>query len=186
MPIYHLILSPSHPVENVVNYYKSWLGRRIGDFIARYSKPHVTLAMFQMNVRKEIGLLHSMKLAAAEETPFSLYTHGFGFFDSSRTAYIQVEEKERFERLSFNLHEKTAISLLPSNCKSIVQVPHLTIAKNLTHTFEQACDLLKHPIETQTFTASAVTLLKKNKQEKSEILQVFPFLSKPSPQLTLF
>ena len=181
MAVYHLILLPSYPIENVVKYYKSWLARRIGSFTARYSVPHVSLAMFQMDSSKEMGLLRTLESAAAEEGPFSLYTNGFGFFDSTRTVYIQVEEKERFARLSNNLHEKSTISLLPNDYKSIVHVPHLTIGRNLTYKFEQACDLLQHPIVSQTFTASAVTLLK-----KSEILQVFPFLSRSSPQLSLF
>lgn len=186
MAVYHLIMLPSYPVENVVNYYKNWLARRIGSFTARYSVPHVSLAMFKMDASKENSLLCTMESAAAEEGPLNLYTNGFGVFDSTRTVYIQVEEKLRFERLSDNLHEKSTISLLPKACKSIVHVPHLTIGKNLTHQFEQACDLLQHPIVSQTFTASAVTLLKKNEQGKSKVLQVFPFLSRSSPQLTLF
>ncbi len=185
MAIYHLILLPSYPVENAVNYYKNWLARHIGPFSARYSVPHVSLAIFKMHVYKELSLLRTLESAAAEEGPFSLYTNGFGFLDSTRKVYIQVEEKEQFARLSDNLHEKSTISLLPKANKSIVHVPHLTIGRNLAHKFEPACRLFQHSIVSQTFTASAVTLLKK-KQGKSEILQVFPFLSKHSPQLTLF
>ncbi|PSR55897.1 hypothetical protein AHMF7605_21525 [Adhaeribacter arboris] len=182
---YLLIISPSHAVKSVAIYYKNWLASYIGSFTARFSEPHLSIASFIMDVCKEKILVPTLRRAAAEEKPFSLSTHGFGSFFNSRTVFMQIEEIKEFAQLSRNLHEKSTISFLPSTCKSLFYVPHLTIGRRLEHKYEYACRLFQYQTISQTFTASAVILLKRDEQGLFQSIQEFPFLSRPS-QLSLF
>ena len=139
-----------------------------------------------MNIKKEVAMLRSLQIAAAEEHQIPFTINGFDFFNPSCTVFLRILEKEFFSRMSRNLNKKSLISNIPYKFKSHTYEPHITIGRKLNSHFDLAYNLFKPQKFVQNFTATSVHLLKRNDQGRFRPFMEFPFLSRASAQLSIF
>jgi len=95
-------------------------------------------------------------------------------------------EREIFSKLSKNLKNNSLLSKIPSDFRIHTYKPHITIGRGLNHGFALAHNMFKQQYFFQNFTVAEVHLLKRNNLGRYESIQKFPFLSRASPQSTLF
>lgn len=184
---YTLLISPSDVIMRDIHYFKNQLGNQIGIYPSISSPAHLTLAGFVMPVKREEALIRSLEVAAAEESAITFTVNGFCAYETSRTIFMHVEEREKFARISRNLVRKSFIALLPSEYRETTTTPHVTIGRILKNRFEHAYQYFYHQEYFRSFTATKALLFRQDDiYEKYKLIQEFPFLSRPTAQLSLF
>ena len=182
---YLLIISPPDNIKHEVNIFKDRLAKEHGDYAARHSIAHLTLASFLLHPKREEALIRSLQYAAAEESVKTFTINGFAAFDASNTLYLKIKELSSFSQLSKNINNKTLRIYLPGSHKNITNNPHLTIGKGLSN-LPTAKNMFLHQEYTRDFVSTGLILLKRNEKNKYVLVQEIPFLSKAPAQLTLY
>jgi len=127
--IYNLRIVPSQPVFNEVVGFKKRFRDVFGNQPLSKSKPHITLAIFEMDTRYEDILIEVFDQLSIIGK-FELDIEGFGIFKGeSNTLILNVPKTKDIERLhtqlkilwSRDLHRKKALTLSST--------PHITISK---------------------------------------------------------
>ncbi|KAA5548813.1 2'-5' RNA ligase family protein [Adhaeribacter rhizoryzae] len=183
---YLLIISPSTSVRDVVLYLKKQLGNKINDYPGRYSQPHISILWVELDDSLEHQLFSSLFKILALESPIVLTTNGIKYFPSSKTIYLGIEETSSFEQMSRNIGKSSFIVGLPAEFRSSTYVPHLTINRNLEHSFDFARDYFGEYSYKESFTASSALLLKRYDGGRYFPVQEFPFCAVLSGQLPMF
>ncbi|MGV3587858.1 MAG: 2'-5' RNA ligase family protein [Adhaeribacter sp.] len=174
---YLLIIPPSSSVRDVVLYLKAQLGNKINDYTSRNSQPHISVLWVCMDDSLEPILCRSLRNILAQERPIILTTNGIKSFPSSKTIYLGIEETSLFEQMSRNIGKSSFIVGLPAEFRSSTYVPHLTIGRNLEHSFDFARDYFGEYSYHESFMAASATLLKKYDGGRYVPVEEFPFCS---------
>jgi len=130
--IYNLRLVPSQPVYDDVLHFKSLYIKNFGKHPLSKSKPHVTLAVFEMDSEyQDILVKVFSKLSIIKK--FRLEIKGFDVFDNNTyVLFLKTPLSEEIKSIHKNikilwardLHQKNSSIIIPGS-------PHMTISKTL-------------------------------------------------------
>jgi len=180
---YLLIIPPSSSVKNVVLYLKAQLGNKINNYTGRNSQPHISVLWVYMDDSLESILCESLRKIIAQERPIILTTNSIKSFPSSKTIYLGIEEISLFEQMSRNIGRSSFISGFLSKFKRSTYLPHITVGRNLKHSFDFARNYFGEYSYEESFMASSALLLKRYDGGRYIRVEEFPFCAEASGQL---
>ncbi len=130
---YFILLTPTGTTLQEIQNFKSKLSLLIGNYPGKYSAPHITLFRFWCLNENEEKLLSVLYDFSKSKSAFTVYIEGFHCFESSRTLYADIQNKEPIEQLYTDLvtHIKQNMDGIKASYKSKLN-PHLTIGKELS------------------------------------------------------
>ncbi|MEN3324059.1 2'-5' RNA ligase family protein [Mariniflexile soesokkakense] len=127
--IYNLRIVPPNPLYTEVNNFKSIFIDTFGKQPLSKSKPHITLAVFEMDVHYQEFLIKAFNQLSSIKQ-FKLNIQEFDIFDTSNVLVLKVPSTETIEYLQTQikilwireLHRKHSSLIIPTT-------PYITISK---------------------------------------------------------
>ena len=128
--IYNLRIVPQEPIYSEVWEFKKEFRERFGDQPLSKSKPHITIAVFEMDTQFESQLIQTFDQLSSQ-LKFTLQITGFGIFNKyASVLLLKIAPSEAI----INIH--TAIKLLwqydlrrKISTLKLSEPPHITISK---------------------------------------------------------
>ncbi|MBD0822731.1 2'-5' RNA ligase family protein [Aestuariibaculum marinum] len=158
--IYNLRIVPPSPVYEEVLAFKDSFIKTFGKQTYSKSKPHITLAQFQMHTENEPYLLQYLSEFSNLEK-FKMQIEGFYTFISSKALILKVSDSENFSNLIKqmkviwvrDLHRKPN-TLITSN------TPHITISKTKNlDMLQKSLEFFKSEAYVKTFNVDHLLLV---------------------------
>ncbi|MEP6513749.1 MAG: 2'-5' RNA ligase family protein [Parafilimonas sp.] len=176
-----LVLQPHEELWNHIKNLKEEFAKRFECPMATFTKPHITLVMFQQYEMMEPRIIQRLQLIAMSLPAFKVDLKDFGSFPS-HTIYINVMSKIAIVNMVKAVRQAQRLMKINNDKKPyFITEPHLIIARKLLPwQYEKAWLEYERKNFTGRFIAQSMLLLKRRQGNKSyQIVERFPFQNLP-------
>jgi len=175
---YLLVLSPSKELWDKIMVVKEKFAANYDCPIAKYTKPHITLAKFCQFEMMEIKIVNKLQLLAKTITPFIVDLKNFGSFPT-HTIYINVTSKVAIVNAVKTVKQAQHLMKASKELKPyFITEPHVTIARKLLPwQYEKGWLELSNANFTGRFVAEEMVLLKRKagSRDRYDKANIFAF-----------
>jgi len=179
---YLLVIRPHEELWNRILKAKEEFAEKFNAPIAKYTKPHITLANFVTWDMMEEKLVQRLEAIAMGFVPFKVELKDYGSFPS-HTIYINVVSKVPVQNLVKQLKEAQRLMKLNNENKPhFIEEPYIAICRKLKPwQYEQSWLEYSHRHFTGRFITDSMLLIKRPAGEKGafQIVKRFEFKNLP-------
>jgi len=168
---YLLLIGPSKKIKKEIMRIKGTFYHDYNHIQAIKSKPHITLAHFDMYNSMEKALIIRINEVVNSCEPFQVIFNGINYFEP-HTIFIDVVDQEPINHLVKSLQQRM---LLPRGSSFFSKRPHMTIASGLDQDkFQEGMIGLAELEYTDSFLVDKIILMKRKKSfMKYELVREF-------------
>ena len=164
---YLLVLSPPEALWNKIMEIKEGFGNKYKNDIAKFTKPHVTLANWVSLALMEERMIQRLQTIAMGITPFKVELKDYGSFPT-HTIFINVVSKVHIQSLIKELRQAQKLMTLDyQNKPNFIDTPYISICRKLKPwQYEEGWLEFSNRQFTGRFIADSMLLLKRPAGEK--------------------
>lgn len=159
------VISPPERIKKDVRFFKDNFQQRYGYFKSFSSTAHVSIGVSHVPTEKVENFFNDVRDSISEIEPYDLQLQDFYYFRNGRVIYIDVAERNIFQKIVKKIKLTSALHGISEHC-SYSDYPYMTIARNLSvPVFNRAqVDYFSKNYE-ESFTVSKLNVLKWNSSE---------------------
>lgn len=159
---YFLLVNFPKQIADDVTGYKRELYHEVGFYDADNSIPHISLLRFKCVSDFEDKLLRELRSFVGAYGKIPLILKDFNHFDSSRTLYLDISDKDRLLEFHSMLRLSLKLNIKGIRIRKNTFNPHVTIGKNLSQVqFKSAVETFAIKSCKKHFLCNHLTLLRR-------------------------